>query len=379
LTDAPAASLCEAFQRTADRHPDAVALRTPGGGEQLTWADYAGRVERIAGGLEALGVQRGEAVGLMMVNRPEFHLVDTAALHLGASPFSIYNTSAPEQIEYLFTNAANRVVVCDAAFLPRVLASRDGTPLEHVVCVDGPADGAISLQELEAGRRPAFDADAFEARWREVDGSDVATLIYTSGTTGPPKGVELTHANLLAELRLVLPAVGSPGPDDRAVSYLPAAHVADRLLSHYAAMVTGLQVTPLADARELSQAIVEVRPTFFGGVPRVWEKLMAGLQSVEGRPRRRALVHVRRRADSDGGARLLPRPRAAGAGGVGHVRAQRRRHHQPGGRDPRGYGGQAAAGGRGEARGGRGAPLPGPDRDARLPQPARQDGRDDRP
>lgn len=112
------ASLCAAFQRTAAAHPDAVALRTAGGALELTWAGYAERVERIAGGLEALGVRHGETVGLMMVNRPEFHLIDTAALHLGATPFSIYNTSAPEQIEYLFSNAANRVVLCDEAFAP---------------------------------------------------------------------------------------------------------------------------------------------------------------------------------------------------------------------------------------------------------------------
>ncbi len=279
MAERRAASLCEAFQRTAAGAAEALALRTPGGGQELSWAEYGRRVERIAGGLEALGVQRGETVGLMMTNRPEFHLADTAALHLGAVPFSIYNTSAPEQIEYLFSNAANRVVLCDAAFVPRVLEARSSA-VEHVVCVDGAADGAISLDQLEAGRRSEFDTAAYEARWREVEGSDVATLIYTSGTTGPPKGVELTHENLLVELELLLPTMGSIGAGDRAISYLPAAHVADRLLSHYAAMATGLQITSLADPRQLSQALTEARPTFFGGVPRIWEKLMAGLQAA---------------------------------------------------------------------------------------------------
>ncbi|MDX1648357.1 MAG: AMP-dependent synthetase/ligase [Myxococcota bacterium] len=280
MTERPASSLCEAFQRTAAAHADAVALRTAGGGVEIPWREYARRVERIAGGLEALGVQRGEAVGLMMVNRPEFHLADTAALHLGATPFSIYNTSAPEQVAYLFGSAGNRVVLCDEAFAPRVLEAKADTGVEHVVCVDGRPDGTISLDELEAARRPDFDAEAFEARWREVDGSDVATLIYTSGTTGPPKGVELTHANLLAQLDALLPLTGAPGPGDRAVSFLPAAHVADRVLSHYAGMATGLQVTSLADAKQLMQAVVETRPTIFGGVPRVWEKVMAGLQAA---------------------------------------------------------------------------------------------------
>ncbi len=280
MADQRAASLCEAFQRTAATHADAVALRTPGGATELTWADYAQRVEAIAAGLEALGVRRGDAVGLMMVNRPEFHLIDTAALHLGATPFSIYNTSAPEQIEYLFSSAGNKVVLCDEAFAPRVQAAAGQTEVEHIVCVDGRAEGAIPFDELVAGRRPEFDASAFEARWKEVDGGDVATLIYTSGTTGTPKGVELTHENLLAELDILLPTMGEMGAGDRAVSYLPAAHVADRMLSHYVAMATGMQVTSLANPKQLSHAIAEVRPTFFGGVPRIWEKLMAGLQSA---------------------------------------------------------------------------------------------------
>ena len=130
----------------------------------------------------------------MLTNRPEFHLVDTAALHLGAVPFSIYNTSSPDQITYLFGNAENRVVITQQAFLPAVQAAE--TKVEHVVCVDGPASGAITLADLEANPKPDFD---FAASWQAVEPSDLATLIYTSGTTGPPKGVEITHRNLIAE------------------------------------------------------------------------------------------------------------------------------------------------------------------------------------
>ena len=105
-----AATLCEAFQLTAAERPDQVALRTPGAGLEITWAQYAERVRAFAGGLAALGVRRGDTVGLMTVNRPEFNLVDTAAFHLGAIPFSIYNTSSLGQVEYLCSNAENRVV-----------------------------------------------------------------------------------------------------------------------------------------------------------------------------------------------------------------------------------------------------------------------------
>jgi long-subunit acyl-CoA synthetase (AMP-forming) len=269
-------SLCEAFQNTAARRPDAVALRTPGGGGEIRWSEYAERVRRIAGGLHALGVRRGDTLGLMLTNRPEFHLADSAALHLGATPFSIYNTSAPEQVRQLFSNAGNRVVVCEEAFLERVLAARGGSAVEHVVCVDASPPGTLPLDALAGRREPGFD---FEATWRAVGGRDIATLIYTSGTTGPPKGVELTHTNLIAEMR-ALAGLLDVREGDRAISYLPSAHVADRLLSQYSSMTWGLELTCLADAKRLAATLVEVRPDFFGGVPRIWEKLLAGLQAA---------------------------------------------------------------------------------------------------
>ncbi len=271
-----ATTLCEAFQNTAQARPDATAVRTPGGGTSIDWSGYRQRVERIARGLAALGVSRGDTVGLMMTNRPEFSLVDTAALHLGATPFSIYNTSAPEQIAYLFGNAENRVVVCEEQFVPRILEARGETGLEHVVCIDGEPDGTLSIEGLEAGGDPSFD---FEAAWRAVTPDDVATLIYTSGTTGPPKGVELTHGNIIAELQAIIGFL-SITPDDRAISYLPSAHVADRLLSLYASIGFGVEVTYLDNPAGILGATIDVRPTFFGGVPRIWEKLMAGLQAA---------------------------------------------------------------------------------------------------
>src|SRR5690348_7121551 len=110
-------SLCEAFQRTVARCPDEVALRTPGGAVEITWAEYAERVRRLAAGLAACGVGPGDTVGIMLLNRPEALLVDTAALHLGAIPFSVYNTSSPEQLAHLFGNAGNAVVVTQQGFL----------------------------------------------------------------------------------------------------------------------------------------------------------------------------------------------------------------------------------------------------------------------
>src|SRR5215210_887393 len=137
--DAP--TLCHAFQRTAAERPDAVALRDSAGAVSITWRAYAERVEAIAGGLAWLGVEAGDAVALMLRNRPEFHLADTAALHLGAAPFSIYNTSTPEQVAHQFANAGNRVVITERHFLPTVLAARRlVAAVDNVVLVDGPPE-----------------------------------------------------------------------------------------------------------------------------------------------------------------------------------------------------------------------------------------------
>ena len=272
-----ATTLCEAFQATTARHAGEVALRTADGSVELTFAEYAARVRRITAGLAALGVRRGDTVALLMANRPEFHLCDTAAIHLGATPFSVYGTLAPEQIAHLFSNAGNRVVITERGHLDRVRAARgDGPEPGHVVCVDGPAGGALSLHDLETMGDPAFD---FEGAWRAVEPGDVLTLIYTSGTTGPPKGVEITHANMLAECRAVAEVLPIR-PGARITSYLPSAHIADRWSSHYNQMVFGIQVTSVSDPRAVAAVLPEVRPTVWGAVPRVVEKLKAALDAA---------------------------------------------------------------------------------------------------
>ena len=139
-----------AFQQTVRRYPHNLALSTPDGSVRLTWRTYGARVRALATGLWALGVRPGDTVGLMLTNRPEFHLVDTAALHVGATPFSIYNTIAPEQIAYLFGNAGNRVVVCERQFLDQIrkAAEAGATRLEHIICVEPGVDGTITLADV---------------------------------------------------------------------------------------------------------------------------------------------------------------------------------------------------------------------------------------
>jgi long-chain acyl-CoA synthetase len=269
-------TLCEAFQATAAVEPDAVALRNPDGSVEITWREYAERVRSIAAGLAAQGVRRGDTVALMLTNRPEFHLVDTAAFHLGATPFSIYNTSAPDQIAHLFENSGCRVVIAEAQFLDRIKAARgDRDEPSVLVCLDGEAERALTLADLEGSGADDFD---FEAAWRAVEPDDVLTLIYTSGTTGPPKGVETTHSNMLAQCRAasgVLPVQRG----DRITSYLPSAHIADRWSSHYNSIIFGLQITSVPDPRQVAAVLPELKPTIWGAVPRVLEKIKAALEA----------------------------------------------------------------------------------------------------
>src|SRR3954447_7100184 len=115
-------TMCAAFQVTAAERADAVAIRTKGDDVSITWGEYAERVRKIAAGLASLGLGPRQTNGILLNNRPEFHLVDTAAMHLGATPYSVYNTYTAEQIEYLVSDAGNTIVVTEEAYLDTALA-----------------------------------------------------------------------------------------------------------------------------------------------------------------------------------------------------------------------------------------------------------------
>jgi long-chain acyl-CoA synthetase len=257
-----ASTVAEAFQLTAQAHPDRCALRLKEDEFAISWAEYADKVRRTAAGLAGLGLERGGAMGLMLTNRPEFHWFDAAALHLGATPFSIYNTYAPEQIEYQLQDAGARIVITEKAFADRIRG------VEHVIVVD---DGG----DVESHARDGFE---FEAAWKAVEPDDVLTLIYTSGTTGPPKGVQLTHSNLISAINGFDQVIAFPD-DGRVVSWLPMAHIAERACSHYLPMFLGFTTTCCPDPRQVVGYLPEVRPTWFFAVPRIWEKLKAAIEA----------------------------------------------------------------------------------------------------
>jgi long-subunit acyl-CoA synthetase (AMP-forming) len=231
-----AATLCEAFQISAATHPERVAVRTSGDAVVLTWAQYAEQVRRTAAGLVALGVRRGDVVALMLTNRPEFLWVDAAAMHLGATTLGVYTTFAQEQVDYVLRDAGAVVAVTEKAFVSTLLQARKGCPrLVHLVSVDG-GQGMLSLEDVDTAGDPGFD---LSASWPTVDQHDVVSLVYTSGTTGPPKGVQLTHAGVIANARALHEAIPAYRAGFSAVCYLPLAHIAARVLEHYFGLLLG--------------------------------------------------------------------------------------------------------------------------------------------
>ena len=169
------------------------------------------------------------------------------------------------------------MLVTEKAFLDTILEVRDTVEsLEHVVVVDGDGDhNTLNVDQLVDGGDPEFD---FAAAWKAVKPEDVLTLIYTSGTTGPPKGVQLTHDNIIFAVRAIEDIIDFP-EHGTVISWLPYAHIAERDCSHYLPLLLGFTTTDCPDPRQVMAYLPDVRPTWFFAVPRIWEKLKAALEA----------------------------------------------------------------------------------------------------
>jgi long-chain acyl-CoA synthetase len=270
----------DAVAKWGDR--DALHWKDDGTWRSLTWRGYRDEVAAVTLALRSLGFGQGQFGLIMARNAPEHVIADLGIVHAGGGAISVYNTLANEQVQYVANHSEATVAfVEDAGFLDKFLAIRSSTPhLRHVVLIRGDApDGVMSWSELVAKGRSmaAENPAAFESSWRSVGPEDTVSLIYTSGTTGPPKGVVYSHNNItwtLESLRRFY-EIGS----QTLVSYLPLAHVAERFTSQWGGMFYGHDVFLCPDPNLLLPYLLEARPTEFVGVPRVWEKLMAGIQA----------------------------------------------------------------------------------------------------
>ena len=290
------------FEQTCNEIPDQDALRwrdPSGAWHSLTWSQYRQEVRKVAAGVKALGFKPGEFAVIMARNRPEHLLADLGVLHARGTPVSIYNTLAPEQVQYIAAHCdAVLAVVEDAGFYKKFEAVRAQLPKLRTIVVIDPSgvelgDDVIAWQALlergaeEDRRHP----EAFE-EWRKVKPDDIATLVYTSGTTGPPKGVMEAHSNICWMAESGTAFLNRPG--HRHISYLPFAHVFERFVGYYGAMRQQTTVYFCPDPAQLFGYAVQVKPTSLIGVPRVWEKLqaalMAGIQADPDEQKRTAIL-----------------------------------------------------------------------------------------
>jgi len=274
------------FLRIVEAHGSATAVRWMEGDDAwgaLTFDELAEKVARAATGLAALGVGRGDRVVLMMRNIPEFHWVDLAITFLGATPVSIYNSSAPDQVQYLVGHCGAKVaVVEDEGFLERFLKVRDElVDLGPIVVLHEPEllPDDVHPWSVLTDQEP-IDLVATSSTAKP---DDLATIIYTSGTTGNPKGVMLSHTNLVWTGESQLESFGWTRDEVaglRLVSYLPMAHIAERMVTHYGMIFFGYEVTTCPDPTQIATYAREVHPNVIFGVPRVWEKVYAGVQGA---------------------------------------------------------------------------------------------------
>ncbi len=286
-------TLVDVLATHADERAESGALRWKKGDrwEVLTWSAYRRAVIEAAAGFIDLGVAPGDVVGIIAGNRPEHLICDLGVIHAGGVPVSFYTTMAPSQLADVMADCGARVVVVDGAESLARLSAAAPAGLEVVVVIEpvpAAAGRTIGWEELRVrgGDRLAADPGVVGERTAGVSPEDPATIIYTSGTTGDPKGVVLSHratvwTNESADryLRRAARVQGMDYPDHRRmVSYLPLAHIAERQVTHYAALYGGNEVTFCPDPATLPGVLAETNPHFFVGVPRVWEKVKARLE-----------------------------------------------------------------------------------------------------
>jgi long-chain acyl-CoA synthetase len=290
------------LHQQAERLGDRPALWTKreGAYQPISWREYAERVKRFALGLHGLGFKPGDALCILSFNREEWLVAELAAMSLGGVAVGIYTTSSPDQIQYVARHCeCELMLVENEAQLCTIEALRHGLPkLRQVVVIDPPANqgtGPISYADVSQSGRAQDDAAYFDSL-EKLEATGLATLIYTSGTTGQPKGVMLSHRNLVWTTQKLSRSTAL-SPDDVVLSYLPLSHIAEQICSIHGPVMNGIQVYFAESLDALAQNIREVRPTVFFGVPRVWEKFKARAEQRIGEEpeiRRRLVAWARR-------------------------------------------------------------------------------------
>jgi long-chain acyl-CoA synthetase len=287
-----AQTIVERFFERVSEHPDKVALRFKSNGswKDVTWRNYGDAVTKVAKSLLALGYGHGDKIALLSNNRPEWHITDVGSMALGGATAAIYATNSPEQVAYIVGHSESKFAFVDTVDqLEKILKIRSDVPnLQKVIVFDNDTrdadkDFVITWDAFLGLGSDISDAQFDEAR-RKVQPQDLATFVYTSGTTGPPKGVMLTHANIWWTAQHSEQHIPIQGESARALSYLPLSHIAERMISHLLQIYYGCETWFAQSLDTLLAELGECKPTYFFGVPRVWEKFYAGFQAMAAVP-----------------------------------------------------------------------------------------------
>jgi long-chain acyl-CoA synthetase len=281
VSEHPVRTLGQLFFWNVERFPQDRLLSWKNGGQAVVYstAQFEQSVFKLAGWLAAAGIRKGDRIAIYAENRPEWHIVDFAAHLAGVALVPVYPTLAAYQMAHILEHAGARAVFCGAEQMERVYSVRGGLPeLEHVIALD-PTGGAENLTALLNGQ-PPVDAEqraAFRAGVMAQDPDDLATIVYTSGTTGTPKGVMLSHGNIVFDVLSALKKL----PDRHvplALSVLPLSHVFERLLC-YSYFYRGISIA-YGDPHALKELMPLYRPTILGVVPRVLEKIRDAIEAT---------------------------------------------------------------------------------------------------
>jgi long-chain acyl-CoA synthetase len=273
-------TLADLVPLAVQKHARSIALRykdqSSGEWMDITYEQLGDAVKELSLGLQDLGIDRHDKVGILSNTRPEWTYSDFAILCAGATVVPIYQTNSPEECQYVLQHSDSKAVILeDSEQLDKIRTVRDQLPnLEHVIAIE-PIDASdvITLDALRERGRARSDGE-FDARVSMVEPSDVATYIYTSGTTGPPKGCVIDHANWRTMLDMV-EAEDTMVEDEVAYLFLPLAHAFARLIQLGAIDVGATIAYWEKDPQKIIPDLSEVRPTYFPSVPRIFEKIYA--------------------------------------------------------------------------------------------------------
>ncbi len=273
-------TLSQAFLNTEKNHvkPDMLRVKKDGKYTDISTGEFCAEVRAIAAGLRGIGVKHGDKIIIFSENRPEWVMTDEASLCQGAVPVPIYTSVMPEPVKYIINNSDARfVIVSGQALLDKVMIVRSELPnIERIISFD-PVNtpGVMLFTELKALGRDlaAKDPEAFDKAALAVQPDDLASIVYTSGTTGVPKGVMLTHKNLLSNSKS-LDACADFGEKDTVLSFLPLSHVLERMCT-LSFIYTGVSIAFAESVETVADNLVEVRPTMMISVPRLFDKFYA--------------------------------------------------------------------------------------------------------